>query len=200
MSGLTAKRISARRPSVPTFVVSTDERVVRQCHALWGIKPILQGPAQVTDELFDRGLATADAELGLEDGDNVVVIAGTTVGKPGSTNSLRVMTKGDVLLRGTVVTNSIAEGKLRIVKDAEDASELQPGEIAALFRLFPDFDECLRKAGGILLATTEYDERLLEGARARGIPVIIDVHGIEERAQEGQLVKVVGSKGVVLRK
>jgi pyruvate kinase len=195
-SGLTAKRLSALRPATPLLVVSSDERVVRQCHMLWGVQPHRLDRMEQSEELYSAAMRIAE---GLESGDNIVVVAGTAVGLSGSTNALRVMTKGDVIVRGTSVTNGTARGQIRICKDFEDAQQLKAGEVAVLYRLYPEFEPYLDKVGAILLAGTEYDMRMMVRARALGVPIVMDVQGASDRLQDGMAVEVVGKKGVVLR-
>jgi pyruvate kinase len=199
-SGLTAKRLSALRTAVPLIVISCNEKVARQCHMLWGVTPLHQQQLASVEEMYTNAMATADAQVGLEDGDNIVVVAGTVLGVSGSTNSVRVITKGDVILRGTAMNSKRAQGAVKICKDSNDAAEkLKAGDIAVLYNLYPDMEPYLHKLGGILLASTEYDSHLMDRV-ASEIPVIIDVHAVETRAKDGLLVDVVGQKGVVLRK
>lgn len=199
-SGLTAKRLGALRTSVPMLLVSNNMHVVRQCHMMWGLHPIYNDPVSSVEDLYTTAMQLAEKHTTLEDGDNIVVVAGTLVGVAGSTNGLRVMTKGDVALRGTSMSTVKVRGQIKICKDAQEAKEkLKKGDIAVVYRLYPDFEPYLQVVSGVLLVSMEYDEHMLAKAQAKGIAVIIDVHGVEARVKDGALVDVVGGKGVVLR-
>ena len=89
-SGDSARRLSRLRPIKPVFAFTPVEQVWNQLALTWGIQPQLVAMVGHTDEMtaqVDRSLL----DMGLvEDGDLVVIAAGSPPGKAGSTNSLKV--------------------------------------------------------------------------------------------------------------
>lgn len=95
-SGDSARRLSRLRPIKPVFAFTPVEHVWNQLALTWGIQPQLVAMVGHTDEMtaqVDRSLL--DMEL-VEDGDLVVIAAGSPPGKAGSTNSLKVHKVGDL--------------------------------------------------------------------------------------------------------
>ncbi len=199
-SGLTAKRISSLRPQMPVIVMSKDDRVVRQCHALWGITPVHQTNIATVEELYTHAMEIAISRGLIEDGDSIVVVAGSSVGVSGSTNAIRVMTQGDVIVRGMAMSDSNTTGTIKVCKDIDDLQALNPGQIAALYRMDEEVMPYLTSMGGILLAGTDYDENVMNHALGLGLAVIIDVQGLKMRLHDDMEVSVLGTKGVVLHK
>jgi pyruvate kinase len=95
-SGDSARRLSRLRPIKPVFAFTPVEHVWNQLALTWGIQPQLVATVGHTDEMtaqVDRSLL----DMGLvEDGDLVVIAAGSPPGKAGSTNSLKVHKVGDL--------------------------------------------------------------------------------------------------------
>ncbi len=199
-SGLTAKRLSSLRPQMPVIVMSNNELVVRQCHALWGITPINQVHINDVEDLYTNAMKIAKARGLIEDGDSIIVVAGSSVGVSGSTNAIRVMTLGDVIVRGISMSDSNVTSTIKVCKDLDDLQQLKPGQIAALFRMDEEVMPHITSMGGILLAGTDYDEHVMNYALGLGLPVIIDVQGLKMRLQDDMQVTMISSKGVVLRK
>src|SRR5512133_840144 len=89
-SGDSARRLSRLRPIKPVFAFTPVEHVWNQLALTWGIQPVLVPMVGHTDEMtaqVDRSLLELDV---VEDGDLVVIAAGSPPGKAGSTNLLKV--------------------------------------------------------------------------------------------------------------
>jgi len=95
-SGDSARRLSRLRPIKPVFAFTPLEHVWNQLALTWGIRPVLVPTVGHTDEMtaqVDRSLL----DMGIvEDGDLVVIAAGSPPGQAGSTNSLKVHRVGDL--------------------------------------------------------------------------------------------------------
>ncbi len=96
-TGDTARRLSRYRSEVPVLAF-TPEPVVRSQLALtWGIETFLGDQVDHTDEMVmqvDRALL----DIGrCEQGELVVIVAGSPPGIPGSTNALRIHRMGDAI-------------------------------------------------------------------------------------------------------
>jgi pyruvate kinase len=96
-SGDSARRLSRYRGPIP-MLAFTPEPVVRSQLALsWGIETFLGAPVEHTDEMVRQ----VDEHLlrikRVQEGDLVVIIAGSPPGIPGSTNALRIHRMGDAI-------------------------------------------------------------------------------------------------------
>jgi pyruvate kinase len=96
-SGDSARRLSRYRGPIP-MLAFTPEPVVRSQLALsWGIETFLGEPVEHTDEMVRQ----VDDHLlrikRVQEGDLVVIIAGSPPGIPGSTNALRIHRLGDAI-------------------------------------------------------------------------------------------------------
>jgi pyruvate kinase len=96
-SGDSARRLSRYRGPIP-MLAFTPEPVVRSQLALsWGIETFLGEPVEHTDEMVRQ----VDDHLlrikRVQEGDLVVIIAGSPPGIPGSTNALRIHRMGDAI-------------------------------------------------------------------------------------------------------
>ena len=98
-SGDTAKRLSRMRTKLPMLAFTPVQAVRSQLALSWGIETYLIPPPRHTDEYayqVDQALLPAGV---LQEGDTVVIVAGSPPGIPGSTNALRVHRMGDAINR-----------------------------------------------------------------------------------------------------
>jgi pyruvate kinase len=111
-SGDSARRLSRLRPIKPVFAFTPVEHVWNQLALTWGIQPVLVPMVGHTDEMtaqVDRSLLELDV---VEDGDLVVIAAGSPPGKAGSTNLLKVHKVGDLADFGGQGEAAVAKDKL----------------------------------------------------------------------------------------
>jgi pyruvate kinase len=96
-SGDTLRRVARLRSRVPILAFATNDELLRKLSLVWGAHSFKVLPVKHTDDMF---IQVDDAVLkkGIcRIGDEVVVVAGTPPGIPGSTNSLRVHRVGDAV-------------------------------------------------------------------------------------------------------
>jgi pyruvate kinase len=95
-SGASARLVSKYRPPVPIFAFTGSAAVARQLQLIYGIRPILSSDPEDTDQmvklldqmLLGRGL--------LRERDNVVFMAGQPIGRPGTTNFVKLHRMGEL--------------------------------------------------------------------------------------------------------
>lgn len=96
-SGDSARRASRYRGRVPVLAFTPVSKVRSQLSLTWGVETFLAGDVEHTDEMV-RQVDEALLEIGrVEQGDLVVIIAGSPPGIPGSTNALRIHRMGDAI-------------------------------------------------------------------------------------------------------
>ena len=95
-SGDSALRMSRLRPSTPMLAFTPDPATQKRLALSWGVHAELVNKVESTDEmvhLVDSYLKQSGRAV---DGDYVVVVSGTPVGVPGTTNSIFVHKVGQV--------------------------------------------------------------------------------------------------------
>lgn len=94
-SGDSLKRVSRLRHEIPTIAFTPSEDTMRRLSMVWGSNVYLVPTVMHTDAMMLQVDEILLAEGIAEAGEEVVVVAGTPPGIPGSTNSLRVHRVGD---------------------------------------------------------------------------------------------------------
>jgi pyruvate kinase len=96
-SGDSARRLSRYRGSVPVLAFTPVSKVRSQLSMSWGVETFLTQSVEHTDEMV-RQVDEALLEIGrVSEGDQVVIIAGSPPGIPGSTNAMRIHRMGDAI-------------------------------------------------------------------------------------------------------
>ena len=98
-SGDTAKRLSRMRTQLPTLAFTPEPAVRSQLALSWGIETYLSPKPRHTDHYAMEVDNVLLKEGRLQEGDLVVIVAGSPPGIPGSTNALRVHRMGDAANR-----------------------------------------------------------------------------------------------------
>ena len=89
-SGRTASAVARLRPRLPVIGLSHRQSSVQQMALEWGVTPLPLPEAADVEDLWDRAVEAVVAQGLVEDGDLVVLTAGTAVNMPGSTNMIKV--------------------------------------------------------------------------------------------------------------
>ncbi|MFV0286412.1 MAG: pyruvate kinase [Demequina sp.] len=95
-SGDSAVRMARLRPSVPMLAFTPDAKTQKRLALSWGVDARLVDRAETADDMVNMVDAKLKADGLVEDGDYVVVVSGTPVGMPGTTNSVFVHKIGQV--------------------------------------------------------------------------------------------------------
>jgi pyruvate kinase len=96
-SGDSARRLSRYRGPIPMLAFTPVPAVRSQLSLSWGVETFLTEPVEHTDEMV-RQVDEALLRIGrVQEGDLVVIIAGSPPGIPGSTNALRIHRIGDAI-------------------------------------------------------------------------------------------------------
>lgn len=89
-SGSTAKMISRYRCPVSIIGLTTSERAWYKLALSWGVTPMMTTRFTVAEDLFKRATEIAKSVLDLQPGDHVVITGGTTLGRSGLTNLIKI--------------------------------------------------------------------------------------------------------------
>jgi len=96
-SGSTPLLISKYRPHVPIYAASNDPRTLRRSRLYWGVKGIKIARFRNTEEMIVLAERALLASKSLSKGDLVVLVAGVPVGRPGTTNLIKVHKIGEIV-------------------------------------------------------------------------------------------------------
>ncbi len=96
-SGDSARRLSRYRSAIPILAFTPVPLVRSQLSLTWGVETFITASVDHTDEMV-RQVDEALLRIGrVQEGDIVVIIAGSPPGLPGSTNALRIHRMGDAI-------------------------------------------------------------------------------------------------------
>ena len=96
-SGDSARRLARYRSKIPVLAFTPETQTCRLLALTWGVEAFQTASVEHTDEMVrqvDEELLRLDR---VEEGERVVLIAGSPPGIPGSTNALRVHRIGDAI-------------------------------------------------------------------------------------------------------
>jgi len=96
-SGDSLRRVSRLRHEIPTIAFTPSTATQRRLSIVWGSNVHLVTPVTHTDEMMHQVDEILLGQNLAKIGDEVVVVAGSPPGIPGSTNSLRVHRVGDAI-------------------------------------------------------------------------------------------------------
>ncbi|WP_084078425.1 pyruvate kinase [Demequina sp. NBRC 110057] len=95
-SGDSAVRMARLRPNVPMLAFTPEPKTQKRLALSWGVDARVVDRAETADDMVNMVDAALKADGLVEDGDYVVVVSGTPVGMPGTTNSVFVHKIGQV--------------------------------------------------------------------------------------------------------
>jgi pyruvate kinase len=111
-SGATARNVSKYRPETPILAVTPHVHVARQLQLVWGVRPLLVLDLPSSTQTFQAAMGVAQEKNLLNDGDLVVLTAGTLQGVSGSTDLIKVDVVTAVLGRGVGIGEASVAGAL----------------------------------------------------------------------------------------
>lgn len=96
-SGDSARRMSRLRSPIPILALTPDRGTYNRLALTWGVEPMITPVVSHTDEMVKQvdGLLLESKRTTI--GDNVIIVAGSPPGIPGSTNAMRVHVVGDAV-------------------------------------------------------------------------------------------------------
>ena len=95
-SGSSARLISRYRPPDRIYAITPSEAVARHLSIQYGVFPILAPDVASTDEMLTLSDALLCDRGSLKNGDSVVFVAGQPIGRPGTTNLMKLHRIGEL--------------------------------------------------------------------------------------------------------
>ncbi len=107
----------------------------------------------------------------------------------------RMQEHGEILLEGRAVGKRIASGRARVILDAADMHELEPGDVLVTDITDPDWEPVMKKAAALVTNRGGRTCHAAIIARELGIPAVVGSGDATERLAEGGEVTVSCAEG-----
>ncbi|MBD2312932.1 pyruvate kinase [Desertifilum sp. FACHB-1129] len=196
-TGATARNVSKFRPKKPILAVTPHVDVARRLQLVWGVTPLLVLDLASTNQTFQAALGVAQEKYLLQEGDLVVMTAGTLQGVPGSTDLIKVEVVTAVLCSGTGVGQGFVSGRARIAHNGIDVTHFNPGEILVAPSTSADFVDAIRKAAGVVTEEESLTSHAVVIGLRLGIPVMVGVKRATEVIRDGSMLTLDLQRGLV---
>jgi len=196
-TGATARNVSKFRPQKPILAVTPHVDVARQLQLVWGVKPLLVLDLPSTGQTFQAALNVAQEKGLLQEGDLVVMTAGTLQGVSGSTDLIKVEVVTTVRGKGIGIGQGSVSGRARVVSNGAGPAHFSPGEILVATSTTADYVDAIRKAAGIITEDSSLTSHAAVIGLRLGIPVIVGVKNATSAIRDGEIVTLDMQRGLV---
>jgi pyruvate,water dikinase len=105
--------------------------------------------------------------------------------------------RGRELVRGLGAAPGIASGTVRVIREREEASDLEPGEILVTHMTAPGWVPLMRKAAAIVTDSGGMTCHAAIVSRELGLPCVVGTANATEVLRDGETVTVDAGEGVV---
>ncbi|MCH9621590.1 MAG: Pyruvate kinase [Chlamydiia bacterium] len=204
-SGQTARRIAALRSNAKVIVVTPLESTFHQTAFSFG--------ALAMKEIGDFDYKNLDPFMSVmlennwvQYGDLVVVTMGLPYGVSFSTNTIRIESVGDVIVRGQQMDTAFtsAHGEVTFFFPRGDRDETSfKDKIVVMREFFEECTDCLKEARAIILQNPHYDkssEKLLEAfSQKHAVPYITRAEGAMSLLKEKEHIRLDPTLGLVFK-
>lgn len=198
--GYTARMVSKYRPPANIVAVTPHLKTMRRMMLLWGVIPVLGVTSENSDEMVRNSVQYALAAGAVKDGDLVVLTAGVPAGMTGTTNMIRVHVVGNILFKGMGIGQKAVTGRVCIVNSMKDIeTKLKEGDILVIGSIDEETAPYAVKAAAIVAEEGGLTSHAAVVGISYGMPVIVGVDGATERLQDGAIVTVDASRGLVFQ-
>jgi pyruvate,water dikinase len=100
-------------------------------------------------------------------------------------------------LKGTPASAGIVRGTARVLRSIDEAGKLNPGDILVTINTVPAWTPLFANIGGLVTVAGGLLSHCGVVAREFGIPAVVGVAGATTLIQDGQLIEVDGTTGVI---
>lgn len=203
-SGKTARQICSLRPHAQVIVVTPDESTYHQAAFLFG------AIAMREDGTFDQKdlnnvMNIMETKGWVNFGDLVVVTMGIPFGVSFTTNTIRIESVGNALVRGrkmdTGFSEAVEAATTFFFPRSKSKHASLKGKIVIMTEFFEECCSHLKEVKGVVLQNAHYDKAsekaLEEFSTKHNIPYIVRADGAMSLLKEGQLIKLDPSLSII---
>ena len=196
-TGATARNVSKFRPKTPILAITPHVYVSRRLQMVWGVKPLLVLDLASATQTFQAAINVAQEKNWLSAGDLVVMTAGTLQGVAGSTDLIKVELVKAILGEGSGIGQGAISGRARVVQEAKDINDFNPGEILVTSSTNAQFVDIIRQASGIITEEDNLTSHAAVIGLRLGIPVIVGLKNATAIIREGAILTLDAKRGMV---
>jgi pyruvate kinase len=197
-SGSTARMVSKYRPLPPIIAATPKVKTCRELSLVWGVIPMIQPQISTTDEAVESALASAKEKNLLKEGELAVVTAGVPMGIPGTTNMIEVRPVSKILVKGLSLIKKVVSGVVCKALDPDTAvATMKDGYILVVRQTDKAYLPAMKKAQAIIAEEGGLTSHAAIVALELGIPCIVSAAGVTDILENGMVITVDGSRGVV---
>ncbi|MBR8832212.1 MAG: Pyruvate kinase [Chroococcopsis gigantea SAG 12.99] len=196
-TGSTARNVSKFRPGTPILAVTPHREVAQQLQLVWGVKPMLMMDLPNNSQTLQAAMNLAQENQLLNDGDLVVITAGTLQGVAGSTDLIKVEVVKSILGKGVGIGQGAASGCARVARNPRELAQFHRGEILVVTSTNADYVEMMRQAGGIITEEETVNSHAATIGLRLGIPVIVGVKNATTLIRDGVIISLDAQRGLV---
>lgn len=197
-SGSTARSISKFRPKSPIIGCCMDEFICRQLNMSWGVVPILVEECTDTDRLFDTAVEAAEKHGIVRAGDLVVITAGVPLGVTGTTNLMKVLMAGKVIIKGTGISGGKATGSACVCRNEQELLDnFKQGDIIVIPETSNNIIALIKEASGLITENKSVDSHAATMGLSLDLPVIIGAENATKILKSGTVVTIDAEYGMV---
>jgi len=199
-TGYTARSISKFRPLVPIIAATLKEKNMRKLSIVWGVYSFMVDAKKKTEDLIEQTIAQAVECNMLQNGDVTVVAAGVPLGVAGSTNYLRVYRVGKILLKGTGIGKKKAYGRVKIVKNPEEALlSFKDGDVLVTCETNRSYIPLMEKASAIITSKDGYTSHAAIVGVNLEKPVIVGVEKLFDSLKDEEMITIDANDGLIYK-
>jgi pyruvate kinase len=199
-SGSTSRMVAKYRPKTPIIAATWVEEVLRRLSLVWGVTPILIPKTNGTDEMIHQAIESTVNKKRIKVGDLIVVTAGVPLGIAGRTNLIKVHVVGEAIVKGQGIGDQLVSGKVQICRNAEEAlAKIKPGEILVAGATNKEYVPAMEKAAAVITESGGLTSHAAIVGLSLGIPVVVGAEGALRLLEEGLIVTIDSSKGLVFK-
>ncbi|MFN3679782.1 PEP-utilizing enzyme, partial [Thermosynechococcus sp.] len=182
---------------IPILAATPHIEVARRLQLVWGVEPLLTLDHPSLRQSFQAAINAAQERGFLEEGDLVVMTAGTLQGVSGSTDMIKVELVTSVMGRGCGIGHGSVSGPARVVREGMPVRTFNSGEILVAERTSAELVEAIRKAAGIITEEDSLTSHAAVLGLRLGIPVIVGVKNATRLIREGTILTMDVERGLV---
>jgi pyruvate kinase len=204
LGGTTARLLSRVRPAMPIVAYTSNDKTFQQLAINWGVIPARLNESKSVDHAFKDASDYAIDNNIVSFGDLVVLTSGSPFWVSGTTNTLRVESIGDVLVRGHRAEGIRVHANITLVPSADSKKPYEVSDqIIVIASCNDSYLPLIQEAAGIILQNTVDDTKserhLLAIAKKLEKTALTRADGAFRTLREGQLVTLDPVKAIVYK-
>ena len=197
-TGFTPRMLAKFRQALPVLAVSPNAGVVRQLRLSWGVQPMLSRRTLRQEDMMQLAIDTSLKGSHLREGDSVIGVLGN-MDIPNGYNSVKLITVGDIILKGQGIGNGIISGRVTIIKSLFDLNKRVHNKIVALTTTDVEHIGLIEEAAGLIVEEGGLSSHAAIACMTLGKPVIVGATDATELLLEDEQITVDVMRGLVYR-